>query len=296
MDKLTTSLSKYVFETDEDTILKTLAITLNIEPTADGMMQLKEFKSKELTKAMEVVYLTFKKLIKYLKEHLRVYSTEFIPYQGELLVLYKYSLNANTTVFTDRVMARWFISTSINEEITSRPESYTLKALATVDHLTETHAQDIFTPRVNIKPDELVSRLFRKGKALSTSIVNLFAIKGAKSIFTGQAIDPRIFMGPFDHRNYGYLVDKQIIEQNTKAKYKCLANLFIQDASYQTVLTGPEVLDFILSGNAEQEGLESQFITENMIHLLNEEDYGLFLQYRASNILAWANTYLDIES
>jgi hypothetical protein len=263
------------FEIPIDTLAKVLAITVDVAPIADAMVQLRDFTPEELRGAVNEAQKSLTTALGFLKDTYHILSYDYIPYEGQLLVLTKYADASGKQFnrYTAEIM-QWFWTTSFNEALRGKPDNYVARLVDSAKALAAGQ-KDALRSRLTIQPDGFVERKFIQGKALSSAVANLFALSNARSLFTGEKINPEVFMSEFSSDNYeGLLNIDEMPETFSSSRARSRTNKVIANM----VLVNP----------AEKRRLKSMSAKSLINHVLNEfgED--------ASNILA--SQFISLEA
>ena len=83
---LSDAIANSGFDVPHDTIAKSIALSLNVIPTGEQMIHLRERSDAELLDATERTAQSLKDTIAFFKTNLRIQSFDFIPYEGQFLV------------------------------------------------------------------------------------------------------------------------------------------------------------------------------------------------------------------
>jgi hypothetical protein len=89
LDDAVESLSGIRFSTDPETIIKCVGLTLGIPPTTVGLLELRNRNPKELKAAFQAAKEGLVRVAAFAAEFLSIHSAKCIPYEGQLLLLFK---------------------------------------------------------------------------------------------------------------------------------------------------------------------------------------------------------------
>ena len=194
------------FKIPDETVVKIFAMSLQKIQAPESMLGLRYLPSAELDEAVQSQsYLNT--AIKFLKEECLVFSYDFIPYQGQLLILIKYILESGPSYSNNlKQMKKWFWSVSFNEGYRGKPDSYIVRDLKDTSQFVRGERSPL-TTKLTLSIDDLFERSFIKGKALSAAVANLFAITGVRSLSTGKKIDYNKFISEFSSRNFDGIIE-----------------------------------------------------------------------------------------
>ncbi|TIP77890.1 MAG: hypothetical protein E5X63_38995, partial [Mesorhizobium sp.] len=161
------------------------------------MLTLRDENSKRLNDSVSLLFERLCLVAAYFKSRLNIYSSEYVPYEGQLLVIYKAVKAANNDMgkLPDTLIS-WYWAVGFNESLRGKPDHYVARAVRSIDDLLAGKVRGV-EPRLDLKAINLLERRFIQGKALSASVAGLFAHAGAKSLFTGVTIPVESYMTEF---------------------------------------------------------------------------------------------------
>lgn len=281
------------FDIPFETLAKILAISLNIAPTAEAMVNLRQFTPNVLHVAVNNSKQSLEKALNFLRDSCFIYSYDYIPYEGQLLVIVKYTQESRG--FFDKhanEIMRWFWITSFNEGLRGKPDNYVARTLDAVNNLVAGDI-DALKLRLTLAPEDLIERRFIKGKALSSAIASLFALTKARSMTTGEVINPETYMTDFSSNNYeGILDNTEIPDKYVRAgqSNKLIASVVLIDKNerqYFKTCTAKALTQHLMSDFPREQTLailESQMIPISAIGPLLDDNYSGFLHIRARHI------------
>jgi hypothetical protein len=293
LDEITKCAADEGFDIPEETIVKILAMSLNEDPTPEAMLHLRKYNVSDLKRGVDISRVTLTKALKFIKDECLIYSYDFIPYQGQLLIIVKYVMDAGVSFESNIAnMKKWFWSISFNEGYRGKPDSYIVRDLKYVGNFVKGHLPALST-KLSLSVDDLSERPFTKGKALSAAFANLFAINNARSLTTGEPIEIENYMSEFSFNNYEGIISLPALRDSIKSKTirtnRLLANIFLITEDEHRLLKKSSPLDIInnlLKNNSEAEDiLLSQLLPMDCIKLLKSKQYEEFLKIRSIYIL-----------
>jgi hypothetical protein len=140
----------------------------------------------------------------FLESTFRILSYDYVPYEGQLLVLCKLFLasGGEPSPAAKNAARRWFWATSFNEGLQGKAESVVAGLLKSAGQLASGDAK-AFDVRIEIEPQDVFARRFiAKRSAISCALGALFASQGARSVVTGKELDPETYMAKFSSDDY----------------------------------------------------------------------------------------------
>ena len=293
LDSISTAAKELGFDISNETIAKVIAICAGKNPTSQSMLELRGSKVAILTASVEKAKDVLSKVFEFLKTECLIFSNDFVPYEGQLLILVKYILETGTSysMYLDD-MRRWFRSVSFNESYRGKPDSYIVHDLKQLEQFIHENGAPL-SVKVNIAASDFYQRVFVRNKALSAAVANLFAANRARSIFTGELIPAESFMSDFSARNYGFIVslrDMQTLVGFTNLNNRALANIVVVTEDEFRELRSISIIDVLknlVSNNKPdvvKETLDSQMLSYKDIKYLESKQFDEFLELRATEM------------
>ncbi|HEX8231218.1 MAG TPA: DUF262 domain-containing protein [Chloroflexia bacterium] len=285
------------FDYSEETLIKALSILLGKDPTPSAMVELRNFSAQELHMGIARTREVLERVILFLRQECGVLSSAFVPYEGQTLVLTRiFGTFPNPSHDITAVARAWFWSTSLSEALRGKADHYVTRAINSVNRL-EAGDLKALTQRLLLTPETLLERRLINEKALSTAIVSLFGKNDARSLLTGEVIDPESYMVSFKPDFFEAIVPIGEIRHTGKRgmpSAKLLANICLIPTSTRRSLpggnSGGSAILAILSVTerlGDEHGrltLASQFISEEALSYLLLSDFTAFLRVRANDI------------
>ncbi|MGA2939136.1 MAG: DUF262 domain-containing protein [Syntrophobacteraceae bacterium] len=259
------------FELDDETLVKVLAVVLGRAPIAADMMTLKTCDASELRKAVSRSKEVLKLSIAFLKEEFCILSGDFIPYEGQLLALTKlFIVNDNPDATIRSAFRSWFWNTSFSEALRGKPDHYVARTLNAVTRLAAGQVSALDS-RSALTAEDLIDRRFIKGKALSAAVASMFAVRNARSLISGDIIDPDLFMREFSAENYDVFYPLPIMREIINPRMtsaRSLANMVLLAESDRKVfksLSTDGIIKYVRDTFRDESEavLESQFISSS---------------------------------
>ncbi|WP_164013902.1 DUF262 domain-containing protein [Pyxidicoccus trucidator] len=291
--RLKLSLEDDGFNIPPETFVKVLAVSFGKAPTLDEMLELRGKSAVKLRGAMKLTENALRKSIEFLKSDFRIYSYDYVPYEAQLIVVAKLFLLSpkKQTAASKTIIRNWLWATNLTEGLQGKPDSYIANLVDSVEHLEDSRSP-LHEIRIDLEPEDLVYRRFIVRRALSSALATLFSMREAKSLVTGDAIDPQEFMSEFNQSSYYPIVEMNElsvseIESDTA---RLLPNMILGVPSDRKEFRKTSVLETILTapkrfGKSANSILDSQLITDECLRHLKEGDWNAFLYSRAQYII-----------
>jgi hypothetical protein len=194
-------LEEINFEFTDDTIVKALGLTFQLDPLPNVMLSLREKTAAQLKAAVRKTKGVFLRVNNFLRDSLHVLGSDFVPYEGQLLVLF--NIFDKTHKLSDSQKAQlkaWFFSVSFSEALQGRPDNYVARMIRSVASVIQDGSLEVHRPSINFL--DLVDRRMIRGKALSTAFVSLLGHCAAKSIVSGAVIPLEEYLTVYDNSNF----------------------------------------------------------------------------------------------
>ncbi len=283
-----------------ETLTKVVAILLGKSPTPTSMLELRSFSSDDLHEGVMKAKMYLSDVTGFLRNEFSIYSSDFVPYEGQLLVLVKlfeqlsYSwIDDGTAKQVISTAREWFWNTSFSETLRGKPDGYVIREIQSAVNLTKGDLRAL-PSKLLLDDDTLRERRFTKGKALSSAIAALFASNKARSLVTGEVIPPEKYMTDFKVENFEAICSQKAVQASTIRKVsspKVLANLCVvldtDRKSYNPF--NPHALLLSVYERFEPETadeiLRSLFVDDQTFYILKGGDEIDFLRHRSANML-----------
>lgn len=225
-------------------------------------------------------------MVSFLGESFRIQNVDYVPYEGQLLVLFKAIGMGEATKEEVDDIRRWFWAAGFNESLRGKPDHYVVRA---VDDWRSLIAGGIrgLEPRLRLGPDDFSSRRLIKGKALSTAFIAMFAGRGAKSLVTGVEIPAPLCMSVPDTRSFTPILSNEELRLSgveAGQSPRLFANLLLQNPIDEPLPNSRSILERLesLVRSSQDDVLESQFLDREAAQFLLHGNVPEFLQRRSS--------------
>lgn len=306
IDQLKTSFNEERYYFDPETLVKLIAVALDKEPTLERMMALRNAPAPQLHTAVRDTAEVLRRVIDFLQARFNIYSSDFIPYEGQVLVLAKlFKLSPTPPNDVLDVIERWIWSVGISELLRGRPDYYVVRLINSVPRILEREYAALEL-RVDLTTDDLVKRRFIRGKALSSTIATMFAVNGARSLVTGELIDPEEYMAEFSNEHFVGLLKademRPIFTMGTPQTKSFATIVLVTEADRKALGSLPARL-FLLQlierfGDDANTILQSQFIPRFVADLLIQGKLEDFVLGRAITLQSFAHrkVYSDTDN
>jgi len=293
LERISVQLDAVNFGLEDETIVKALAVVLGSDPSPDALISLRDIDSRKLIQGTELVADVLLRVAEFLREELNIYSSEYVPYEGIVLVLSRvcaqtWPLKAQSR----RRVAAWVWATGFSEALRGKPDHYVARAMRMVERSVRDNQE--MQIKLTLSPGDLLERRFTKGRALSSTIAALFATHGARSLLSGELIEPSTFMTEFSSQHFLPLVRSLPLP-------KAIANIFVatEDDARAWKASGRPVgflfNDFDL-GQVDARTRASQFITDEAVDALRRGDTDGFIVSRAVEMYEVIRSTVSIEN
>jgi hypothetical protein len=132
-----------------------------------------------------------------LNKHFQIKSSEFVPYEGQLLILFKAIGMDEATASDIPELIRWYWATGFNEALRGKPDHYVVRAVQNWRALLKGEIRGL-EPRLKISSQEFRERRVVSSGALTATFFAMSAVSGVRSFVNGDIVDPRIYMSKLD--------------------------------------------------------------------------------------------------
>lgn len=289
IQKLSDSISDLRFEVPYDALAKAIALSLDIAPTGEEMVRLRDKSDSELFSAVDRTASALRGAIKYFQRELRLQSYDFVPYEGQFLVATSIALAHSDAL--PSWYREWFWTVGFSEALQGRPDHAIARLAIEARNAIPTGLPE----RLALSADTLISRSIRRGAALGMTFVASIAGAPACSVMTGETIPYEIMTSDFDTRMLGAVFERSALQSAgaTPAKTdKLLCNVVLLAPAERNAPAKPSLLREAILTLAEQEGgvekLKTQCIDGECVRAVRLQSAQAFLAARARAIVARA--------
>lgn len=290
LDDINATLDDINFAVGEQTLIKLIGLELGKEPLPDALLTLRDEGAKELNAAAERVLDGVQRVADFLRARLNVYGSEFVPYEGQLLVVYK-ALTATRDVDVD-ALVRWYWAVGFNESLRGKPDHYVARAVRSIPDLLAGRVRGV-EPRLELRAVDLVERRFIQGRALSVTVAGLFASNPPRGLTTGELIEPASFMYDPSPASFQHILSLEEVEEATAQNVtsaKVFANLYVPTLGERLVFADDGYAKrALMDAPPDPEVLKSQFLSVEALDRLRAGDFSDFLAKRAEIMVGAAS-------
>lgn len=285
LDRATSSLSEMRMELSAETIIKCVGLILQIPPTTDGLLQLRNQKPKALSTSFAKVVECMGRVSEFLRDTFQIWSSRFVPYEGQLLLLFK-TIGMEEAKKNDRVqIARWYWATGFNESLRGKPDHYVVRALDNWQALIRGEIRGL-EPRLKLTEIELFERRLVSGGALSATFAAMHATIGSRSLVDGAIIDPAVYMASSDTNFFEVVFSRAELlaaGMTNAISARVFGNVVLVDRAHLKQQGNTDIHDWILNAAAKSKWdvLASQFIDKEAVQALELGEVPTFIGRRA---------------
>ncbi|QLF70524.1 DUF262 domain-containing protein [Peteryoungia desertarenae] len=272
-----------------ETMIKCVGLVLGIAPTTDGLLQLRTQEPAELAKAFHRAISGIIEVMAFLDHHLNIQSTDLVPYEGQILLLFKAIGLAEATAPDIDALVQWFWAVGFNEGLRGKPDHYVVRAVENWKGLIEGGVRGL-EPRLKLTATELLERRIVAGGALSSTYAAMYAANEARDIPNGDYIHPSVYMASNDMSAFQPVFARAELVQGG-LPHTISARLFANVVLFGSN-TAPDNLRECIIGAAERHDwatLSSQFIDEEAVQALRVNDAVRFMNARVQIMIARAH-------
>lgn len=284
LDSSASMLAEAGAEIDQETIIKCVGLILNIPPTTDGLLRLRNFSADELTSAFSAMHTVTRRVLDFMRNNLGVNSTSFIPYEGQLLLLFKAIGMEDPNPAEVEGIKLWFWIAGFNEILRGKPDHYVVRAIEDWRGLIVGQVRGL-EPRLKLTEEDLRERRLVAGGALSASFSTMYANNKPKSVSSNRRFGPEDLTNRLDYSLFqpvfsrSELIDGGVVQVNSA---RMLCNLIMSDH-----VKNPDDIRYWIDRRVNQgdwEILNEHFIDEIAAQAILENRPKDFLECRSKNI------------
>jgi hypothetical protein len=291
------------FKFEDDGLVKLLGILLGKDPVPNSLIGLRDLRDDELRAGIQSVTNTLQRVVVFLRKHFAIYSSEYVPYEGQVLVLAKALSTRELDERQEKILKEWYWATSFNESLRGRPDHVVARLVNSVGAALTTGASERFRTRINLREADFLERRFIKGKALSSAVASMFAINAPRSLFDETAIRPEVIMSEFSAEHFQpiFPIDELRAIWPELSSARVLSNIFVVTDSDRRDYYGKAAPWHIANlaqknDQSAQKTLESQFINPTAAAAIVNNDLRAFLAARASAMFGAAMRLMGSET
>jgi hypothetical protein len=201
LEEIHDKLDSINLDFSDDTIIKALGLVFALDPLPNIMLRLREKTAAQLKSAIKSTKATFLRVNDFLRDSLLVYGSDFVPYEGQLLVLFNvFAKHRKLSIEQKAQLKAWFFSVSFSEALQGRPDNYVARMIRNIASNIQSGSIEIHRPTMNLLG--LLDRRMIRGKALSTAFVSLLGHCEARSIVSGAKIPLEEYLSVYDNANF----------------------------------------------------------------------------------------------
>ena len=221
---------------------------------------------------------------------------EFVPYEGQLLLLFK-TIGMNEAEQGDiRGILKWFWAAGFNESLRGKPDHYVVRSVENWRGLIEGNIRGL-EPRLKLSSLDLADRRLVSGGALSSTFVTMHAANNARSLQTGDFVDTSTYMKTSDFSRFAPVFSRgQLLESGYEGvvSSRLFGNVVLLD-DQSIHLEGDNLKRSIISKalDGDWDTLRSQFMDEAAIRYLEQNRCRDFINHRVQLMFDKASELVD---
>ncbi len=297
LDTIREGLEVQDFELTDDTIVKALGLIYDLDPLPDVLLALRQKPAKSLNNAVVDVVNVFQRVFGFLREELSIFSSDFIPYEGQTLVLFRIFRDRQVLSIEQKAALRaWFFYVSFDEALQGRPDNFVARMIKSTESQIEDGRLDL--PIAKIDSERFIRRRMLKGKALTTAFVTMMAGLRPRSLRLNVEIPTPVLTGTYDAAYFVPILSLQevISARGRMQSARIPANVLI--ASPDDLPVKPELVRELIFDCADtpagKVSLERQLINKDALKALKESDTRRFLEIRAKLMADRASSMITV--
>jgi Protein of unknown function DUF262 len=290
LDDTTDDLTDIGFALSAETIIKCVGLTLHVGPTTDGLLQLRNRRSNELRSAFNSTKSYMRKVSRFLEEKFEIRSSDYVPYEGQLLLLFRSIGMGEATPKQHDAIVRWFWATGFNESLRGKPDHYVVRAIENWQALVQGRIRGL-EPRLKISSIDFFDRRLVKGGALSATFTAMHAAQKARNLSDGQIIEPSTYMASADANSFEPVFSRsELVDGGLSdvVSARILGNLVLVDRTKQRESSAIKQSIVQAVERGDRLALDSQFINRAAMAALASDNPIDFIEARSEVMFAKA--------
>lgn len=272
-----------------ESIVKCIAMTLDVEPSSEAILALRTKSAMELQEAVSRFRDGYSRTSAFLRDRLSMFAGSLLPYEGQMLVLFRAIGLDNPTPEEVAKLERWLWAVSFNESLRGKPDHYAVRAVNNWRGTITGQTRGL-EPRLRLSPADFRERRLIKGKALSSAVMMMFERAEARALGDGDLIDPVFFLFAGGTDGFEPILSLDQLEDAGIAhtgSAKLLANVIASTPWVEDrVPISTHINDLLLAENWNV--LSSQFISKQAAEALRDGRYADFLAFRSQSMHMFA--------
>lgn len=296
MLEINAELEEVNFGISDQTIIKILGLELGREPMPETLLTLKGEDSATLHGAVDRAKKRLFEVAEFFREQMLIFSSEYVPYEGQLLVVYRAIMDNDLNYNSMQKVSQWFWAIGFNESLRGKPDHYVARAVRSLDELFAGKVRGV-EPRLELQARNFIERRFIQGKALSAAVAGMFAKQRPRSLMTEALINVESFMIDFSASHFNSLIslnelNATLDQRNPSAKL--IGNIYVSDHTGTSESSDrANVIRRLVSGEVPDDVLHSQLLNRVCVSYLQSEDYAGFLGERSRIMLKAAERMVN---
>ena len=275
------------YSVPKDTLAKSIALSMKIVPTSDEMIKLRERGADELLKATEATRTALRVACAYLSSELGLNSYDYVPYEGQFLVLMATS-GAHPDGQIPLWFMDWFWSVGFSETLQGTPDHQVARmALAAGDG-------DSLVNQFGLTAESMTMRGIRKGAALAMTTLSALAQRPVFGVLSGRELEDEDVLAGYHLRMMGSVFSLDELRDRLDPpprSHRLLPNTVLLSHGERTTKPTPmeiraSIVEFASSG--DHETLLSQCIDADCVRAIRDDSPSDFLKARARALLTLA--------
>lgn len=228
IEKISKSAAEIGFEFSEHSIIKMIAIGLEKDPEPESMILLREESVDNLKAGVIKAAQTLRLALEFLVDRTGMRSVQFLPYEGQLLILFKlfHSSSGKLDKQLEAAMEKWFWATSFNEEFRGKPGHYISREIRKLTRAT--FARDYFCDfKIGFDAEDFLDKRFVSKRAVSGAFALFLGKMRPKSLYTGDEIDLSTIFNDFSRSKFSFLTKEPRSSEPDRTLLSSLSNVIL---------------------------------------------------------------------
>lgn len=285
LDAAQEALGEDRLQVSDETIIKCVGLMLGVQPSREELLTLRTRTPFELSQAFAQFPPRLEAVAAFLRERLRIESSAYLPYEGQLLVLFKAIGMAEASKAELDLLARWFWAAGFNESLRGKPDHYVVRAVEGWRALIAGQIRGL-EPRLRLSVADFFERRLIKGKALSGAFGAMFAVREARSLITGNVVPSSLYMSAADLDSFQTIFSTEVLRGsgiNLGPSSRIFPNIILTNVLEREIPGPPDWEAHILRLAQAGQGdvLASQLIDDVAVAHLQVRNVDAFLKRRA---------------
>jgi hypothetical protein len=177
LDGLQSTFDGIGFSFDEETLLKSLGIILDLRPLPDVLLHLRERDAQQLQAGIQTLRMNLKEVTRFVAAELGMANADALPYEAQWLLLVRLVHDEVSLSKEREQLVKWIFATSFSEALKGRPDHALARMIDEISFALDL-GMPVNAPPAQMQTEDFVTKRFLRGKATSVAYIQLLIRRG----------------------------------------------------------------------------------------------------------------------